>query len=718
MINRISLPFASSLLLIFLFSTPMKAGEGMWIPFLLQANEADMQARGMKMSAEDIYSVNQSSLKDAVVLFGGGCTGGIISDQGLLLTNHHCGLSYVQRHSTQEQNYLEDGFWAMDKGEELSNPGLGVTFLVRIEDVTERVLADLVEGIDEAGRAAHVRAKSQAIRDEITKDGKYGAKVVPFYYGNEYYLVVTQTYTDVRLVAAPPRAIGKFGGETDNWVWPRHNADFMMFRVYAAPDGSPAEYAEENVPLTPKHSIPVSLKGVQQDDFTLVMGYPGRTEEYLPAAGVELVQELRDPVRVNLRAIRLRILEEVMEAQPELRLTYAKKEANIANAYKKWRGRVIGLRKNDAVGQKEKEEEEFQKRVDANPEWKEQYGDILSVYDSLYRELAIAQFVVDYFNEGAYVIEVIPFAAEMSNLTQVFSQEENEEARQAALEEAKKEADRFFKSYRADMDQVLMGAVLEGYLRDMPLGIQPTVCETIEEQFGGSGQSFANYAFQVSPLVNQDRFNAWIDNFAADSLYSDPIYYIMSSLYQNYYDYLPDYELYSDAADSLQRIYMQAQRTVFADKQFYPDANLTMRATYGKVEGMQVRNAVRYAPYTTLSGVMQKADPDNYEFQIPEKLVSLYEAKDYGRYGENGELRVAFIASNHTSGGNSGSPVFNGEGHLVGLNFDRNWEGTMSDFFYDPNLCRNISVDIRYILFLVDKYGGVGYLLDEMKVIE
>ena len=696
----------------------MQAGEGMWIPFLLQANEADMKAKGLKISAEDIYSVNQSSLKDAVVLFGGGCTGGIISNQGLLLTNHHCGLSYVQGHSTQDQNYLEDGFWAKSQAEELSNPSLGVTFLVRIEDVTKRVLAGLPEGADEQTRADWVQKNSTAIKAEITKDSEFGAKIVPFYYGNEYYLIVTKTYTDVRLVAAPPRAIGKFGGESDNWLWPRHNADFMMFRVYSAPDGSPAAYSEENVPLTPKHSIPISLKGVQEGDFTMIMGYPGRTEEYLPAAGVELVQELRDPVRVNLRAKRLRILEEAMEAQPELRLTFAKKEARIANAYKKWRGRVMGLRKNDAVVQKQKEEEEFQQRVDANPEWKAEYGTLLSTFDSLYEELTIAQFVVDYFNEGGYTIELVPFAARLSNLADVYSRTEDETLRAASLDEAKQQAQRFFNSYRPDMDMALMGSILEGYMQDIPPDFQPSLCQTIQTQFGGSGQAFANYVFQVSNLVEQDRFDAWIENFAPDSLYGDPAFLTMASLYQHYYEYLPDYELYTDAVDSLQRIYMQAQREVFSDRTFYPDANLTMRATYGKVEGMQVRDAVRYQHYTTLDGVIAKYDPENYEFQVPEKLIQLYEKGDFGRFGEKGELHVAFIASNHTSGGNSGSPVFNGEGQLIGLNFDRNWEGTMSDFFYDPNLCRNISVDIRYILFLVDKYGEAGYLLDEMELVE
>ncbi|MEM7367286.1 MAG: S46 family peptidase [Bacteroidota bacterium] len=694
------------------------AGEGMWIPFLLQANEADMQANGMKMSAEDIYSVNQSSLKDAVVLFGGGCTGGILSQEGLLLTNHHCGLSYVQNLSTQEQNYLENGFWAMSKEEELPNPGLGVTFLVRIEDVTDQVLGGLEVGISEELRDAHIRDRSQEIRTKVTEGTSYGARVVPFYYGNEYYLIVTQTYSDVRLVAAPPRAIGKFGGEADNWLWPRHNADFMMFRVYAAADGSPASYSENNVPLKPKHSIPISLKGVQENDFTMIMGYPGTTMEYLPAAGVELVQELRDPVRVNLRAKRLRILEQVMDAEPDMRLTYAKKEAGIANAYKKWRGRVMGLRKNNAVVVKADEEKIFQQKVDANPEWKEKYGDLLLTFDSLYQELAVAQFMVDYFNEGGNIIEVIPFAAKISNTAQIFSESDNPDERMAAIDNAKSQGNRFFRSYRADMDQALMGAVLEGYMEDVPLELQPSIFEVIHNQFGGNAQAFANYAFQVSPLVNQDRFDEWIESFEADSLYKDPIFYMMVSLNQNYYEYLPTYQQYTAAVDSLQRIYMQAQREVFADKQFYPDANLTMRVTYGKVEGMEVRNAVQYNYYTTLGGVIAKHDPKDYEFEVPDRLIELYEAGDFGRYGEDGELHVAFIASNHTSGGNSGSPVVNAEGHLIGLNFDRNWEGTMSDYFYDPNLCRNISVDIRYILFLVDKYGNAGYLLDEMELME
>ncbi|MEM7660524.1 MAG: S46 family peptidase, partial [Bacteroidota bacterium] len=436
----------------------LMAGEGMWLPLLLASlNEADMQAAGLELSAEDIYSVNQSSLKDAVGLFGGGCTGSIISDKGLYLTNHHCGLSYLQRQSTLENNYLENGYWATNQEEELSNEGLTATFLVRMESVTDQILAGVTRETTEQERAALVAKRSLEIQQ--ANAGEYQARVVSFFQGNEYYLLLTQTYRDVRLVAAPPKAIGKFGGEIDNWVWPRHNADFMLFRIYTGPDGKPAPYAEENVPLKPKHFLPVSLEGVKEGDFTMVMGFPGTTEENLPSSGLAITQELRDPLRVNLRAARLDIIEEVMEREPETRLTFASKKSGVANAYKKWRGRILGLRKNDAIQIKEAREEEFQARVNASPEWKAAYGDLLSTFNDLYQETGPARLVTDYFIEGGYTLEFVRFAAGMSNLFQDYPEGEGAE-QEKIIAEAKDRTERFFANYRADMDQALLQAVV------------------------------------------------------------------------------------------------------------------------------------------------------------------------------------------------------------------------------------------------------------------
>ena len=694
------------------------AGEGMWIPLLLGLNEADMQAKGLQLSAEDIYSVNQGSLKDAIVRFGGGCTGEIISPEGLLLTNHHCGYGQIRNQSTLAQNYLRDGFWAMSREEELPNPGLTATFVVRIEDVTEAVLAGLPADADEATRAAHVRRNSLQLEGTAVEGTHYEAEVRPFYDGNEYYLIVTEVFEDVRLVGAPPEAIGKFGGETDNWLWPRHNADFALFRVYSGPDGKPAPFAEGNIPLKPRHFLPISLDGVAEDDFTMVFGFPGQTQEYLPAAGVRMIQEVEDPIRVQLRGERLAIMNQYMRADEGVRLMYASKAAGVGNGYTKWKGRILGLKATGAVARKEARDAAFTARIAADPALQARYGNLLAEMEQTYAALVEPLTAVTYFIEGGYSLEWVPFVARAARMAGNW-QGADAETQAALQDELAKYAQNFFKGYHPPIDQDITAAMLRAYAESLPADMQPEVVRMLVQDYQGDFEAFAEAFFARSAFVDSSRFAALMADFSPDKVQQDPGYALMYGLYGYYFDYQPVYDSLDTRLQALQRTYMQAQREAFPEQTFYPDANSTLRLTYGKAEGMQAHDAVRYRYYTTLDGVVAKYIPGDYEFDLPQRLLDLHAAGDYGRYAHpgTGELRVAFIASNHTSGGNSGSPVLNGRGELIGINFDRNWEGTMSDVNYDQRLCRNISVDIRYILFLIDTYAGAGHLIEEMKLV-
>lgn len=685
----------------------------MWLPILLGEQEADMQRLGMKMSAEDIYSVNKSSLKDAIVLFGSGCTGSIISDQGLLLTNHHCGASLIRQHSTPADNRLRDGYWAQSFEEELDNPGLKATFLVRMEDVTSQVLADL-DGLTASERDKRITDRITRIELEATQGNHYEAEVKPFYYGNEYYLLVKEIFTDIRLVAAPPEAIGRYGGEADNWVWPRHNADFSLFRVYTGPDGKPAEYSPDNVPLTPRHHLPVSLKGVQPGDFTLVFGFPYRTQEYLPASAVAQLMEVEDPTRIKLRDLRLQVIQREMRANDTIRLMYASKESGISNGYKKWKGRLRGLKRNETLSSKRSAELRFSKLVAANEEWQDAYGDLLPSFEQIYAERAPLLRQSLYFTEGGYSIEAVGFCYQVLAATNNWQGSDNGQQKEI-LDKLRKMGQGHFREYLPYIDEEIMALILEDYATSLPPDAVPDVIKRIEAR-----TDFHDYAanvFAQSALTDSTRFDALLKEFSPERLAQDPVYELFVGLYQPYSLVQQRLSRLNTELDDLMKRYMAAQRVVLDGQSFYPDANQSLRATYGQVEGMYPKDGVQYKPYTTLDGVMEKYIPGDYEFDLPQKLVELHAEGDYGRYGQDGELRVAFIASNHTSGGNSGSPVIDGEGRLIGLNFDRNWEGTMSDIDYDVDQCRNISVDVRYILFLIDKFGEANRLIQEMDLV-
>lgn len=693
----------------------VRADEGMWLPVLLSMlNEADMKAKGFKLTAADIYSINQVCIKDAVVIFGGGCTGEIISKNGLLLTNHHCGFSQIQSHSSVENDLLTKGFWAMSPAEELPNPGLTVQFLVRMEDVTAQVLEGTAGASGDALKQL-IDANMTLVEKNAVAGTGYEAGVESFFYGNQYFLMVYQTYSDVRLVGAPPSAIGKFGGETDNWVWPRHNADFSLFRVYASPDGAPAPYSPDNQPLKPKYHLPISMKGVKEGDFTMVLGFPGSTQEYLSSYAVAMTLDVLNPIRVELREVRLAVMNAEMRKSDAVRIQYASKDARISNAYKKWKGEMLGLKRTGAIAKKEAYEAAFNQKLEGNPEWKAAYGDILPRMKTLYADLGPVIHAQQLFLEGGISVEAVQLA---NTLNAHFSK--NQAGPPKDTEKLLANLDRFYKNYHAPIDQATLAVVLEKYAQRLPAEWMPEVLKGLAVTWQGNWEGCAADMFARTSLVNKEVVTGWVRDNQSEALIADPLYSLMIGLYSNYFERIaPDYNRINSEIQTLQQRYMTAQQTVFSDKVFYPDANFTMRVTYGQVQGYEPADGVRYNYYTTLGGAVEKNEhnPGNEDFEIPDQLVDLYRAGDFGEYAHEGEMRTCFVASNHTSGGNSGSPVLNAEGQLIGLNFDRGWEGTMSDISYDVRLCRNISVDIRYVLFIVDKYAGAGYLLEEMTLV-
>ncbi|MBK6950337.1 MAG: S46 family peptidase [Haliscomenobacter sp.] len=704
-----------------LISGSARAGEGMWLPLLLQQNEAEMQRMGMKMTAEDIYSINKGSLKDAIVRFGGGCTGSLISSTGLVLTNHHCGFGQIQYHSSLENNYLEQGFWAKTLSEELPNPGLGVTFIVRIEDVTAKALAGLTDGLAERERQAQIDRNIQALSEQTPRETWQEVSVRPFFQGNAYYLFVTETFRDVRLVGAPPGAVGKFGADTDNWVWPRHTGDFSIFRVYADKNNRPAAYAPDNVPYKPKHYLPISLDGVAQGDFTLVFGFPGTTREYLPSSAVQQLTETLNPIRIGIRDRSLAIIDEAMRSDPQIRIQYASKQANLANSWKKWIGESLGIKTVNGIEQKKSVEAEFMRRVNAQPQWKTAYGTLLPNLETLYKEIEPYAKSRDYITEIASTnVELLRFANTLHQFVVIYDNN-GAEALKQRKEQLRNAFVNFYKDYRPEVDQRVFAALADLYFTKLPAAHLSSYATEQMNFAGKNAAEFARILFYKSHLAQAAD---WAEKTEADPVQvirlikEDYAYQLVRNILET--GDLKVFRPYNEIQDKinlLQRTYMKALMEVLKEKRFYPDANSTLRVTYGKVEGYQPKDGVFYVPFTYLDGVMEKFKPGDYEFDVPEKLRQLHASKDYGPYGENGKLPVCFLGSNHTTGGNSGSPAIDAQGNLVGLNFDRVWEGTMSDILYSPAICRNIMVDIRYVLFMVDKYAGASHLVKEMKLV-
>lgn len=696
------------------------ADEGMWLPQLLQSlNEKDMKKMGMKISAADIYSINRGSLKDAIVSLGGFCTAEVISANGLILTNHHCGFDAIQNHSTLQNNYIRDGFWAADYGQELTNPGLFVTFIIRIDDISGEVLKGVTQGMSERERQSTIDKNIAALRPTIKKETYQDILIRPFFDGNKYFLFVTETYKDVRLVGAPPSSIGNFGKDTDNWMWPRHTGDFSMFRIYANKDNKPAEYSAENVPYKPKRALNISLDGVKEGDFTMVFGFPGRTTEYLHSRAVEQIINVLDPAKIGIREKALQIIDGFMRRDEQIKIQYAAKYAGIQNAYKKWQGEVMGLKATNAVQKKKDLEANFQKIVLSKPEMNVAYASLVKNLGQAIADIEPYAYARDYNNEILSKIEIWGVAAEMNSLIKAYEKDKTAyDDRKAAIIE---KLESTFPEYNEEVDKKLFEVLMQMYVDDQKgNNVSPLFRSTLEKN-GSSYSALASSIYSVSNFVSLEKCKELLNKSpleAVAAIKSDPawqLYFDISSTYGT--NIAPGLNELQSTINQLQRSYMQAQMEVFNKKTFYPDANSTLRVTYGNVKGYYPRDAVQYNYYTYLDGVMEKYKPGDYEFDVPKKLIDLYNKKDFGPYGMDGRQPVCFIAANHTTGGNSGSPALDAYGNLIGLNFDRVWEGTMSDINYDPSICRNIMVDIRYVLFLIDKFAGAKNIIAELNLV-
>ena len=692
-----------------------KADEGMWLPSLISQRIADMQEKGFRLDAEDIYSINQASLKDAVVLFGRGCTGELISPEGLLLTNHHCGYSQIQQHSSVEHDYLKDGFWAMSRDEELPNKGLSVSFLERMEDVTDLVLKGYDPSMSEEQRVELVKKNSQAVIDEAVKEGKgLRATVEALYYGNQYFLFLYRQYEDVRLVGAPPSSIGKFGGDTDNWMWPRHTGDFSMFRIYADKDNNPTPYSEDNVPYKPKKYFKISTRGVQEGDFTFIYGFPGRTQEYIHSEGVRYIEEIGDPHKIHLRTLRLDIMNKYQAQSQKVRIQYSSKNANVSNAWKKWQGEVKGIRKMKTVQTKQEFEQTFS-RWAKNGE----FDGVVEKIAKIYEELEPYQFATDYYTETVRTVEIANLAMSVARL---FLDGHEEGLVTFDQDKARELMASFYKDWYLPIDKESFVAVMNEYEKNVPAGFKPEYYKDKLASYG-SIEAWAEDMFTNSIFIDQARAEALT---AADkeAVMADPATEFFNEFLKWYYaDILPVTTRLNQELQLAYRDYMRGQmvycRTQRVMKDFYPDANLTLRVAYGHIKGYSPADGVYYTPSSTIKGIMEKDNPEIFDYNIPQRLRDIYATKDYGRWADaSGEVPVCFIATNHTTGGNSGSPVINADGDLIGLNFDRVWEGTMSDIVFDPEICRNIALDVRYVLFTIDKIGEADYLFDEMTFTE
>ena len=703
-----------TIITVIIFGGILRADEGMWIPALLQRNEAEMQAMGMKITADDIYSINHSSMKDAVVLFGGGCTGEIVSDQGLLLTNHHCGFDWIQKHSTIEHDYLTDGFWAMTLEEELECPGLKAIMLKNMVDVTEKILFNVTDETTDEERAKLVKENINKLVEEMQKETEYKVSVESFYQGNQYFLMYNEVFNDVRMVGAPPSNIGKFGGDTDNWVWPRHTGDFSIFRIY-----------KDGKPYKPDYHFTISLKGVEEGDFTFVFGYPARTNEYLPAVAVNQEANVIYPVVVDLRTQILNIYNKYQEKDAKVRIQYASKHAGLGNGWKKWMGVIEGIRNFKGIEKKEAFEQAYN-------DWcmharnRMKYMHALRDFAPVYEEYEKYRMATTYFTEAGLSIEIIEFAANMAKLSGVTKDTPQEEI-DKIISELKEVSNAFFKDYYQPIDEEVALTMLEDYRAAQPEDFRPEILNEIDKKFKGDVKAYVDYLFGKTMLTSEEKVNKFLDEFKPSKvkkLEKDPAVVAANSMMDFYVEnVMAKSRECNTKINNLRRVYMEGQMKmipeVYPEKRLYPDANFTLRVTYGKVGGFKPKDAVTYGYFTTLDGIMQKENPDIYDYVVTDRLHELYDAKDYGRYADkDGTMHVAFIAGNHTTGGNSGSPILNAEGKLLGLNFDRTWEGTMSDLIYDPSICKNISVDIRYVLFLIDKYAGCTRLIEEMTIDE
>ncbi|WP_233555500.1 S46 family peptidase [Pontibacter oryzae] len=711
-----------SLLLLVSLSVPFaaKADEGMWLPMLIKRlNYTDMQKQGLKLTAEEIYSVNNSSLKDAIVQFGGFCTGEFISPEGLLLTNHHCGYGQIQSHSTTEHDYLTDGFWAISKDQELPNEGLFVDILHHMDDVTSKVLEGIDNNTPEEQRAQLIGQRVQALAKEASENGKYVTYVRDFFNGNEFYLFVYNRYSDVRLVGAPPSSIGKFGGDTDNWMWPRHTGDFSMFRVYMAPDGSPATYSKDNVPFKPAHHLPINIGDKEPGDFSMVFGFPGRTKRFMTSHGLKLEVNQLNKSRIKLRESKLGLWKQDMDKDAATRIKYASKYASTSNYYKYSIGQNEGIKRMRTIEGKIVDEDKFQAWANAEAQRKATYGNVLSDISDAYATIEKYNLGTVYLNEAILGTESLLMAYRLAPLYSTLKAG-NKEATQKAVQDVQSRADAFFKDYYMPADKKVFAALMKYYSEDIAKDQQPEAFKAMVKKYNGNFEKLADFVYSNSVVVNEQKMNSFLKNPTLKALENDPAFQIVNSIIDNYRNNIAPKVAESNAKlDKANRLYVAGLRLMNPDKVYYPDANSTIRLSYGSVKDYSPQDGVMYSYYTTLDGVMAKEDPNNEEFVVPAKLKQLYNAKDFGRYANSkGELVTDFITNNDITGGNSGSPVINGKGELIGLAFDGNWEAMTGDLVFDPEYKRCINMDSRYLLFLIDKFAGATNLINEMTIVD
>ena len=694
------------------------AREGMWMPQLLkELNESDMKSMGMEINAEDIYSINHASLKDAIVQFGAGCTGELISAKGLLITNHHCGLSQIQSLSVIDKNFLKDGFWASNREEEIPCPGLKCTFIREIIDVTSDVLAGISDTLNEEVRAQLIKSKTDSLEKSVNI--KLNGVVRQFYQGNKFYLFIAEVYNDVRFVGAPPISIGKFGGDTDNWMWPRHTGDFSLFRIYADKDNNPSVYSKENIPYTPKQFLTINIGGIKENDFAFVYGFPGRTNEYIPSSALEVIANQTNPNRIAIRQVRLDIMKEAMNSNDTTQLQYAARYSTLENYYKKWEGELLGFKRFDLINEKKIREKEFNEKLKNFPELLKD-SSLISQYNSFSDKAKPLNFANDYFTEALSAIEIVNASARFKTLVNLYEENTNTEKKiNDELLKLKKDFKEFYRNYNSSLDFKICKAVLSLSYSNLERQYIPEKI-FIEGQRKDNFKKYCENIFENSLIADSARLMKFLDSFKRNDvkkILKDPAYILSLSISENQTKLQTNLRKLNSHISQLQRNYMRDLLTMNQTGKLYPDANSSLRVSYGKVESVAVNDGMNFNYFTTAEGILDKSKTNSTEYKIPQKLSELIKNRDYGRYGSGGILPVAFLSSVHTTNGNSGSPTLNSKGELIGVNYDRIWEGVVSDYYYDEKHGRNISLDIRYALFIIEKFGNAGWLLNEMKIV-
>ncbi|OFX22085.1 MAG: peptidase S46 [Bacteroidetes bacterium GWA2_31_9] len=711
-----------------LFNLSLIADEGMWLPLLIKSQIYDkMKAKGLNLTSEQIYDINNASLKDAIGGLGESsdpmgfyCTGEVISSEGLMLTNHHCGFESIQEHSSVEHDYLKDGFWAKSKQEELTNETMTVSFLVRMEEVTDKVLAELNDTMSEATRIAKIDEISRKIANDAASGTSYNTDVKSMFHNNKFYLLVYETFQDIRLVGAPPSSIGKFGGDTDNWMWPRHTGDFSIFRIYTGPDGKPAKYSKDNIPYKPKKHLPISLKGVKDGDFSMIYGFPGSTERYLTSYGVEQTLNISNPAAVRIRTKKLSIMKEFMNQSDKVRIQYASKYAETSNYWKYFIGQNKGLKRLKVYDQKTSLENKLQTWIEADSTRKSKYGEVLYQIEKSFSEdkkVALArQFVFEGMFQGS---EIVMFPYQSFMLYNVLKNSPNStDAINDEIAIIKDDAKNYFKDYDVNIDKKLLSELLKMYYNEVPKEYHFNIFNTVNKKFKGNFDKYAEYVFSKSIFADSTKFFSFLNNPNYKAIEKDPAFEITREVLILYFQFTADNAGTNDTLDQGMRLFVAALIEMQKDKQFYPDANATLRLTYGSVGKYRPADAVKFNYYTTIKGIIEKDNPNDDDFNVPQKLKDLYANKDYGQYGENGDLKVCFTTNNDITGGNSGSPVINGDGELIGTAFDGNWEAMSGDIAFENDLQKTIICDIRYVLFIVDKFAGATNLINELTIVK